>query len=251
MLATYYSGHHDKLCSDCRIRLERNPLRLLDCKVETCRALGDEAPKSADHLCADCQDHWTTVQGYLKVMGIPYSVDHRLVRGLDYYTRTVFEVQPLEGGAQSTIVGGGRYDGLLAALGSVDLPATGFGMGDVVLSEILRSRAEGVGVARRLDAFIVGVTSDDAPHVWGLAHRLRDNAISVEFSLRSQPIAKQLKLAAAREARRALIIGPDERTANEIVVKQLATGEEMRVASDVVLQRSFWREPDQAPNLVR
>ena len=116
-LASYYSGHHDKLCLDCRGRLERNPLRLLDCKVETCRALGDEAPRSADNLCPECDDHWTQVQEYLSIMGIPYRVDHRLVRGLDYYTRTVFEVQPIEGGAQSTILGGGRYDGLIQDLG--------------------------------------------------------------------------------------------------------------------------------------
>lgn len=166
-------------------------------------------------------------------------IDLSIVRGLAYYTGIVFELFDA-GGSLRAICGGGRYDGLLNALGSVDLPAVGFGMGDVVLSEILRSRVEPIAVGRRLDAFVVAVTSEDAPYGWELAHRLRDLGVSVEFSLRSQSIAKQLKLAAAREARRALIVGPDERAANEIVVRQLATGEEQRVAADAVTQESFW-----------
>ncbi|MCI0787429.1 MAG: histidine--tRNA ligase, partial [Chloroflexi bacterium] len=101
-LRSYYSAHQARLCAECQTRLERNPLRLLDCKVETCRALGDAAPRSADHLCDACKEHWASLRRYLDTMDIPYQIDHRLVRGLDYYTRSVFEIQPVDGGAQST-----------------------------------------------------------------------------------------------------------------------------------------------------
>ena len=128
-LRDYYSGHHDRLCGDCRERLERNPLRLLDCKVETCHALGDEAPHSTDYLCDDCRDHWEKLSSYLAAIDLPHTVDHRLVRGLDYYTRTVFEIQPLDVGGQSTICGGGRYDGLITELGGRATPGIGFATG--------------------------------------------------------------------------------------------------------------------------
>ena len=128
-LKSYYTEHYSRLCQDCRNRLERNPLRLLDCKVETCRALGAAAPRSVDHLCVECQEHWGKLLGYLQSMGIPYQVEHRLVRGLDYYSRTVFEIQPADVGAQSTICGGGRYDGLIEQLGGKHTPGVGFGSG--------------------------------------------------------------------------------------------------------------------------
>ena len=128
-LREYYTGHHDRLCDDCRDRLGRNPLRLLDCKVETCHALGDEAPRSTDYLCDDCREHWEKLSTYLDAMDLPHTVDHRLVRGLDYYTRTVFEIQPLDVGGQSTICGGGRYDGLITELGGRPTPGIGFATG--------------------------------------------------------------------------------------------------------------------------
>ena len=128
-LRDHYSGLKEQLCPDCLTRLDRNPLRLLDCKVATCHALGDEAPRSADHLCQPCQDHWDRLEEYLAAMEITYQVDHRLVRGLDYYTRTVFEVQPRMWGGQSTILGGGRYDGLIQELGGRATPGIGFATG--------------------------------------------------------------------------------------------------------------------------
>ncbi len=185
----------------------------------------------------------------LEAMGLGdfVEVDLSIVRGLAYYTGIVFELFDA-GGSLRAICGGGRYDGLLDALGSVDLPAVGFGMGDVVLSEIIRSRLEPATLARRLEVFLVAVTGADAPSVWSLAHRLRDTGVSVEFSLRSQSIAKQLKLAAARHARHALILGPDERAAHEVLVRHLDTGEETRVATDEVVDASFWTQAAKAPN---
>jgi len=221
LLATYYSGHHDKLCADCRIRLERNPLRLLDCKVETCRALGDEAPKSANHLCADCQDHWTTVQGYLKVMGIPYSVDHRLVRGLDYYTRTVFEVQPLEGGAQSTIVGGGRYDGLIQELGGRPTPGIGFATGMERLTLNLKSSGVAVPEEPSPQYLVANVGDAARPAALELAAKLRVAGVGAMLSSGARSLRGQMRQANALEIPYALILGDDEIAKGEVVLRDM------------------------------
>lgn len=167
----------------------------------------------------------------LEAMGLgPFvEIDLSIVRGLAYYTGIVFELFD-RGRSLRAICGGGRYDGLLNELGGVDLPAVGFGMGDVVLGELVRDRVA-AGAERRLDAFLVAVTSEDVTHVLRLAHALRDRGVSVEFALRQQSVGKQLKLAAARPARCAVLIGPDERAAAVAVVRDLETGKETRVAA--------------------
>ena len=157
-------------------------------------------------------------------------VDLSIVRGLDYYTGVVFELFDA-GRSLRAICGGGRYDGLLDALGGVDLPATGFGMGDVVLAELLDSAA---ATTPTLDAFLVAVGSEDVPHVLALAHRLRDAGRRVEFALKVQGLGKQLRLGAARGAPRAIIVGPDERAANVFLIRDLATGAESRVPVEQV-----------------
>ena len=155
-------------------------------------------------------------------------VDLTIVRGLAYYTGIVFEL--FDAGQQlRAICGGGRYDGLLKALGGADLPALGFGMGDVVLGELLKERAVVPIVARRLDAFLVAVSGEDIAPVLRLAHELRDRGIAVEYGLHLQAIRKQLELAVARGAPRAIIIGPDERKNGESVVRDLVSGTEARV----------------------
>ncbi len=156
-------------------------------------------------------------------------VDLSTVRGLAYYTGIVFELFDAQHSLRA-ICGGGRYDDLLAARGGVDLPAVGFGMGDVVLSELLRDQKKGPPTFGGPDAFLVAVTGADVPHVLRIAHELRDRGVRVEFALKQQSIAKQLKLAAARPARHAVLIGPDEREAGKAVVRDLETGKETRIA---------------------
>ncbi len=166
-------------------------------------------------------------------------VDLSVVRGLAYYTGIVFE---LFDSARSlrAICGGGRYDGLLGLLGGVDLPATGFGMGDVVLAELIKERSP-VGLREPgVDAFVVAVTGDDLPEVFRLAHALRERGTRVEFALKQQSVGKQLKLAAARAARHAVLVGPDEREAGVAVVRDLASGAEERVALARLLSDSAW-----------
>ena len=166
------------------------------------------------------------------------AIDMSVVRGLAYYTGIVFELFDARR-TMRAICGGGRYDGLLEALGGIDLPATGFGMGDVVLGELVRERGQASEVTGAVDLFLVAVTSEDVPAVLGLAHELRDAGRRVEYALKAQSVAKQLKLASARAASQAVLIGPDERARREALVRDLATGEETRMAlSRLVEQRS-------------
>ena len=166
-------------------------------------------------------------------------VDLSVVRGLAYYGGIVFELFDA-GKSLRAICGGGRYDGLIGTLGGPDLPAVGFGMGDVVLGELLKERGSHRDLARRLDAFLVAVTREDLSHVLGLAHQLRDRGVRVEYALKQQSIAKQLKLAAARSARRAIIVGPDERESGQAVVRNLTTGEEEKVSLDSLGSEYDW-----------
>jgi histidyl-tRNA synthetase len=155
-------------------------------------------------------------------------VDLTIVRGLAYYTGIVFELFDT-GKSLRAICGGGRYDGLLKALGGVDLPALGFGMGDVVLGELLKERGPADQASTKLDAFLIAVSGEDMAPVLKLAHQLRDLGVAVEYGLRPAAIRKQLELAAARGAPRAVIVGPDERAAGEVVVRDLKAGTEARV----------------------
>src|SRR6266550_1040852 len=168
--------------------------------------------------------------GALQAMGLGdfVAVDLTIVRGLAYYTGIVFE-QFDTGKSLRAVCGGGRYDGLLKALGGVDLPALGFGMGDVVLGELLQERGPADQASTRLDAFLIAVSGEDMAPTLKLAHQLRDLGVAVEYGLRPAAIRKQLELAAARGARRAVILGPDERAAGEVVVRDMKAGTEERV----------------------
>lgn len=179
--------------------------------------------------------------GALDAMGLGdyVDVDLSIVRGLAYYTGVVFELFDA-GRSLRAICGGGRYDGLLAQLGGVDLPAVGFGMGDVVLGELVKDHPMFQGPSHELDIFLVAVTGADVPEVLRLAHALRDRFRSVEFALRSLAVAKQLKLASARNARWAVMIGPDEREAGAAVVRRLADGVESRVPFEELLSDETW-----------
>jgi histidyl-tRNA synthetase len=176
----------------------------------------------------------------LRAMGLAefVEVDLSIVRGLAYYTGIVFELFDAQRTLRA-ICGGGRYDGLLQALGGVDLPALGFGMGDVVLGELLRERGAASQVQGRLDAFVVAVSGEDVLPVLELAHALRDRGVGIEYALRPGSVRKQLELAAARQATRAVIIGPDERAARAALVRDLQTGTEARVPFDTLLNGYF------------
>jgi len=176
--------------------------------------------------------------GALEAMGLGGFVDLDLtiVRGLAYYTGTVFELFDATGELRA-ICGGGRYDTLLQALGGADLPALGFGMGDVVLGELLRERGLLPGEAASIDVFLAGVTAEDLPHVLALAHEVREAGLRAEYALSAQAVGKQLKLADARGARVAVVIGPDDRARGEVMVKDLAGKIQASVARESAVRR--------------
>ena len=220
-LRDHYSGLKGQLCPDCLTRLDRNPLRLLDCKVATCHALGDEAPRSADHLCQPCQDHWDRLEEYLAAMEITYQVDHRLVRGLDYYTRTVFEVQPRDVGGQSTILGGGRYDGLIQELGGRATPGIGFATGMERLTLNLQRGEIEVPEAPSPIYLVANVGAGARPAALKLAADLRRAGVGAILSSGSRALRGQMRQANALNIPYALILGDDEIEREEVVVRDM------------------------------
>jgi len=220
-LRDYYASHHGRLCDDCKDRLGRNPLRLLYCKVETYHALGDEAPQATDYLCDECREHWDKLSTYLDAMNLPYTVDHRLVRGLDYYTRTVFEIQPLDVGGQSTIVGGGRYDGLITELGGRPTPGIGFATGIERLT--LNLKRDDVPVPDEPSPrYLVANVGDNArTAALELAVRLRRAGVGAILSSGSRGLRGQMRQANALGIPYALILGDDEIAKGEVVVRDM------------------------------
>jgi histidyl-tRNA synthetase len=220
-LKEYYSRHQASLCLDCKARMERNPLRLLDCKVETCHAIGNDAPRSAESLCEECSDHWTKLLSYLDIMQLPYQIDHRLVRGLDYYTRTVFEVQPVDGGGQSTICGGGRYDGLITELGGRETPGIGFATGlERLTLNLKRSEVQVPDIPS--PKYLVANVGDSARNAaLELSVSLRRAGVGAILSSGSRGLRGQMRQANALEIPYALILGDDEIEKGEVVVRDM------------------------------
>ena len=236
-LRDYYRWHHDNLCPDCRQRLERNPLRLLDCKREGCQQFGNEAPRSVDHLCDDCQAHWDRLMQYLATMEIPYRVDHRLVRGLDYYTRTVFEIQPQQEGGQSTIVGGGRYDGLIEEIGGRPTPGIGFATGMERLSLNLQRQEVPVDDEPSPDYLVVSVGEAAREAALDVAFRMRQQGTGAILGSAGRSLKGQLRQANALSIPYVAIIGEDEVAANTITIRDMATGgQERRPVSEFLQQ---------------
>ena len=233
-LKAAYEPHLDKVCPDCRMRFERNPLRMLDCKRTdfACQEYIAAAPQMSDHLCEGCADHFTKLQGYLTALGIPFRVDSSLVRGLDYYTRTVFEIQPPEEGAQSTVLGGGRYDGLIEQLGGKPTPGVGFGSGlERLVLNVKRQEAAIVenpdGV---VDAVVVSLGEDAASVAVGLASQLRNGGLKAVLTQPGRSLRGQMRHATAMGARFTLVIGDDEVKAGTTQLKNMETGEQQAVA---------------------
>lgn len=221
LLKTYYTGHYDQLCPDCRQRLTRNPLRLLDCKVETCHALGQAAPRSVDHLCSECQAHWDKLQEYLQGMAIPYQVDHHLVRGLDYYRRTVFEVQPVDGGSQSTICGGGRYDGLIEQLDGRPTPGIGFATGMERLTLNLERRGVAVPDEPGPSYLVASVGEGARPAALELASRMRRAGVGAILSSGARTLRGQMRQANALDIPYVAILGDDEVQQGTVAIRDM------------------------------
>ena len=212
------------LCEDCQNRYEKNPLRLLDCKVPECQAIYAKKEIQevimSDFLCDECREHYKELKLYLDNLGIKYSENKLLVRGLDYYTRTVFEIKSNNLGSQNAVCGGGRYDNLVEQLGGEPTPAIGFAMGMERLISLLPQKE-----SKKLDGYIV---SNDSQEAFKLAQELRAHGLNIEFDLTNKKFTKQLEKA-SKVANYALILGEDEIKSNQVSVKNLATGEQKAI----------------------
>ncbi len=219
-----------ELCPDCQARYEKNPLRLLDCKVEDCKKIYEKSEVQAiiqsDFICEDCAEHFHELQKYLNELNINYSINKLLVRGLDYYNRTVFEIKSNNLGSQNAVCGGGRYDSLVKNLGGEDTPAVGFAMGMERLAALIGEKQE-----CKILGFVVSLNSLEALK---LAEELRQKGITVEFDLANKKFVKQLEKA-AKVAKYALILGEDEISTKQITVKNLEASEQVTVARSEVL----------------
>lgn len=225
-LKEFFAPKVEELCEDCRVRLERNPLRILDCKVDTCKRIADDAPVILDYLCSDCREHFEKVRETLTSLNISYVLDSRLVRGLDYYTKTAFEVK-VEG-FDFSIGGGGRYDGLVKDLGGPDIPGIGFAIGIERLMEVLKSSNLLTNKDYFPDYFIVYEPSLMKDAVL-LADRLRTKGFIVEVSYTAKNLKSQLKEADRSKARRAIIMRNDLWLKDVVILKDMSTGEQQEL----------------------
>ena len=236
-LKSYYTQHRDSLCPDCRRRLAKNTLRLLDCKNPVCLALTEHAPRSLDYLCQECDEHFDQLRKYLNLLNLPFSLTHRLVRGLDYYTRTVFEISPEgETGAQVAIGGGGRYDNLIEQLGSKPTPAVGFATGIERLVLNLKNQNVTIPTLSPPTAFVAYLGKEAKDEALKLTSRLRREGISVIGTFSERSLKAQLKQANVSGARYAIIIGDEEVKNNTVVLKNMAEGEQQTMPLDKVVE---------------
>jgi histidyl-tRNA synthetase len=228
-LKGYYADHTAELCPDCKTRLSKNPLRLLDCKQPACQMVADSAPKSVDYLCDECAEHFRQLNRYLELLGLPFVVNHHLVRGLDYYTRTVFEIQPQDGGAQSTLAGGGRYDDLIEELGGKPTPALGFaaGMERIILN--LKKQKVAVPTLPKPQVFIAYLGDEAKDEAVKLASNLRRAGIGVITALGDKSLKSQLRQANSLGLRYAVIIGEEEVKAGTVILRDMVSAEQQSV----------------------
>jgi histidyl-tRNA synthetase len=237
-LVAFLKANRERLTDEHRDRFEANPMRVLDCKDEACRAVAAEAPKIIDRLCEPCRLHFEGVQDGLAAEGLKPVITPTLVRGLDYYTRTAFEfVSAVLSEAQATLFGGGRYDGLAEALGGPHVPGVGYGMG---LERVLLALAdEGVDPPEesQIEAFVVGVSEAGAARAPEVARALRKAGVSATMGFEVRPLKAQLRMADRSGARYAVIIGEREATAGTVTLRRLADGHQEELGIDQAIAR--------------
>jgi len=229
VLRQHYSGYTDHLCLDCKARLVKNPLRLLDCKKPSCQEVAKTAPKILDYLCSDCQLHFQSVQKYLGAMGIPFQLNPRLVRGLDYYTRTVFEIEPREKGGQSTLGGGGRYDNLIEELGGKPTPAVGFAAGLERIILNLKKQKLDIPALPKPDAFIAYVEEEAKIEAMKIASELRKAGIAVIMATGDKSLRGQMRQANSLDITYALILGKQEIARRNVMLRDMRSGEQKTI----------------------
>ena len=226
-LVGYLEQRKDKLCTTCQGRMYKNPLRVLDCKEEGCKAVVEGAPRTIDYLCDDCKNHFETLCHMLDELEIPYEIDTEIVRGLDYYTKTVFEFVNSDG---FTLCGGGRYDNLVHEIdGKESAPSVGFGMGIERILYFLEQDGINLVPEASIDMY-VGIMGDEARAMaYKLVRELRENGLSVETDCLGRSVKAQMKYANKLNARYSVIIGESELDSGKAKLKEMESGEETEV----------------------
>lgn len=231
-LKEYFNSNIADLCETCKGRLDRNPMRILDCKSPVCSGIAENAPKILDYICDDCQAHFDAVQKYLDAMGIEYTVNPTIVRGLDYYTRTVFEFITSSIGAQSTVCGGGRYDGLVEQLGGPAVPACGFAVGLERFMMLLEARGIELPPENPVDLYIASMNDEANLKAAQLAAQVRDEGVACLFDTVGRSLKAQMKFANKMGVLYTAVLGTDEIEKGVVKVKCMADGTETELSLD-------------------
>ena len=231
-LKAYFESYREQLCDTCKSRLERNPMRILDCKSPVCSEIAAGAPKILDFLCDDCRAHFDAVQKYLQAMDIAFTVNPTIVRGLDYYTRTVFEFVSSEIGAQGTVCGGGRYDGLLEELGGKPMPACGFGMGIERLLLLMEAQGVPFPEPKKCDVYLVSMGEEAGLKAAALAEQLREEGLSAQFDTVGRGLKAQMKYADKIGAAYTVVLGDAELESRRVNLKNMRDGTQTGLGLD-------------------
>lgn len=229
-LKEYFSSRKDELCDTCRDRLDRNPMRILDCKSPVCSEIAKDAPVVTDYLCEECDEHFKKVQEYLKAMNIEYSINPKIVRGLDYYTKTVFEFISNSIGAQGTVAGGGRYDGLVDELGGQKTPSLGFAMGLERLMMLMEAQNAPFPDASAPDLFVVALGDKATLKAVEIVKDMRAEGFTALMDLNQRSVRAQMKYADKLGAKFNIVIGDNEVENGTAKLKNMNTGEETDIA---------------------
>ena len=229
-LKAFFAPHLQSLCYDCKTRYEKNPLRLLDCKEENCKKINAEAPSMLDYLCDDCKTHFEEVKACLTLAGVEYEIDNRIVRGLDYYTRTVFEFVSTAIGAQGTVCAGGRYDGLIEELGGVSVPAVGFAAGIERLLIVMEQTGVVIPEPKKPTVYLAGMDQDCRKKAFEIAAGLRKAGVFAEIDHMERSVKAQFKYADKLGAKYVAVIGGNELAESVMNVKNMSNGESEKVS---------------------
>lgn len=224
------------MCELCKDRLEKNPLRVLDCKNDKCKEITKDAPKILDYICDDCKAHFEKVQELLKVAGVEFKVDPNIVRGLDYYNKTVFEFVSDNIGAQGTVCGGGRYDGLIAQLGGNDVAGIGFAVGIERILMLLENTGVKIENPNQVEYYIAPMGEEESKKAFEIVCKLRAKGITADFDHMGRSIKAQFKYADKIGAKKVAVIGSNELINNAVKVKDMVTGQEQMVSFDDIVK---------------
>lgn len=239
-LKQYFESRKDELCETCLTRLDKNPMRILDCKSPVCKEIAKDAPVVLDYLCDDCKAHFEGLKKRLDALNIAYVVNPRIVRGLDYYNKTVFEFVSGDIGAQSTVCGGGRYDGLLKSLGGNDQPALGFAMGIERLLMVVEAQGVEIPAPQACDLYIASIGEDASIRALQLVTDLRNEGFYAECDTMGRSVKAQMKYADKIKAQFSMVLGENELAENKANIKNMETGESCEIALDESLVKFLY-----------